>query len=185
MSPRISSRAGQDWRAGGLVLAAIAAAFLVVPALAGSSQPTAVEPSATSEWTSCPYFGFDPTFKNQEFVSTESVRTGFGGFVCSLQLPHGARVTAVEFHLLDQAPGGSDIGPCEVYRVKLDPPTGGRQRMAGPLSSSGSPGYVTVTDTSILRDTVNNRSYAYYASCLIQDSRSDLGIVGVSVRYKP
>ena len=181
------ARARSSWRAMGLILAF---ALLAGPALSGGGTAGVAAAATTARWASCPGVSFYPLFSDgydqASFYGTNEAhgRFGHGVLTCPLQLPPGATITAVKFHLYDSYPS-QNIGPCNLSRVKLDPPSGTIQSLAGPRSTSGAPGYVTLTDTSIERATVNNHYYAYYASCTLSFMSSDLGILGVSVRYVP
>jgi hypothetical protein len=105
---------------------------------------------------------------------------------CALSLPHGATVTTVKFHMIDGLPGQS-IDDCIVGRTRLDPPTGAWQRMAGPMSSGGpfDAGYVTRTDKTIAHSVINDRRFAYWASCEPSTANTGLLLYGVSVGYRP
>jgi hypothetical protein len=184
-------RARSSWRA--MVRAAVlvaVGALVVGPAVAPGGGVSVADAAATARWTSCPGVGFYPLFSDSYDPSSvygtnqQHGRFSHGVLSCELQLPSGATITAVEFHLFDGYPS-ADIGPCSLTRMKLDPPTGATQMLAGPRSTSGTPGYVTLTDTSIAYATVDNRYRAYYATCAMQALSSDLGILGVSVRYTP
>ena len=184
----LSRPAGPSWRAIVLVLAGVAAgAFLVGPALAGASQQAAIEASATARWASCPGLDFYPDRSGGVYgrgpTASGVVREADVNVVCGLSLPHGAKVTQVRFHLFDDDPSVDIVG-CDVHRVRLDPPTGESQRLAGPKGTTGTPGYVVRIDSSIAFPTVNNRYYAYYAECnLSQGLYENPGVVGVTVRY--
>ncbi len=68
--------------------------------------------------------------------------------------------------------------------MKLAPPDGSFQRLAGPLESGAafSDGYVVRTDTTITNAVIDNKKYAYFAECQAPTFQ-EMGVVGVTVLY--
>ncbi|MFN8623253.1 MAG: hypothetical protein U0869_21150 [Chloroflexota bacterium] len=174
-----------------LAAGSVLAVALVPPALA--TRPAAVAPAATvTGAASCPGVGFMPTGSGVQ-LSEDGVARYFTGFAatfrCPIQLPQGARVTAVRFSVNDGRPGTSaefSITDCQLQRGAIDPASSTVVTMAGPLSSGDQPGKVVLSDTSITGATVDNRRYAYWAQCSI--GGTDVAAVpvylyGVDIRY--
>jgi hypothetical protein len=162
-------------------VAALVAGPFVVTSWQSANQVDAAGGGAAS----CAGFGFYPSYYEDVYTSI-GVRRQAGPvslLFCALSLPHGKTVTSVKFQLFDESPAGG-ISGCYVSRVKLAPPDGSFQRLAGPLESGGSfaDGYVVRTDTSIINAVIDNKKFAYFAECQAPGVM-EMGVVGVSVFY--
>jgi hypothetical protein len=181
------SRAGLSWRAVGLTVTGILLGVLLASSGLARVIAVSVAPAATARWASCAGLGFYPRAEDLLYATVaDAAQSARDPIRCALSLPHGARVTAVKFHMSDFLVGEA-IDDCIVGRTRLNPPNGAWQRIAGPMSSGGpfDGGYVTRTDTSISLPVVNNGRYAYWASCEPSVANTGLLLYGVSVRYTP
>ncbi len=103
--------------------------------------------------------------------------SGSGALVAPVHLPHGAVVT--EFRVFFYDTSSSDM----TVSLDLQGMSGGYSTMAR-VSSSGAPGYMSETDTTISSATIDNLAYSYliYAFCPAWDG-GNLKIKGAVIRY--
>lgn len=104
--------------------------------------------------------------------------SGWGVMTAPVNLPHGALVTAVKFHFYDNSASNLTL---ELDRMPL--PGGSYVGMASAITS-GTPGYSSLTDTTIASATVDNTTGALliYVYCDAWDD-SNLRIMGVTITY--
>lgn len=188
MSSRLATRAGPSWRAVFLVLMGVAVGVVATQSGLASAGSGSVAPAAkTARWASCPSVAFYPVSGSDSYATAGTGRIGASArLYCGLSLPHGATITAARFHLFDND-NLYEVNDCAIVRIRLDPPDGTYQTLAGPLSSGVAfhGGYVTRGTTAIHHALVDDRLYAYLAQCAIGEHEDGLQIVGVSVRYTP
>jgi hypothetical protein len=103
--------------------------------------------------------------------------SGSGALVAPVHLPHGAVVTELRVFFYDNS--SSDM----TVSLDLQGMSGGYSTMAR-VSSSGAPGYMSETDTTITSATIDNLAYSYlvYAYCSAWDG-GNLKIKGAVIRY--
>ncbi len=103
-------------------------------------------------------------------------------FVCSVNIPDGATVTAVSFSLKDDHASQDD--QCSMWRTDLTTVIGNPGRpMAYGVMTSGMPGDVRLTDTTIDFPVIDNSRFAYLLSCFVGND-SDTGLYGAVVTYR-
>lgn len=113
---------------------------------------------------------------------SEKFRTGgdTGLFRCSVNLPNGASVTAARFSVEDTDP--TDV-TCELWRTNMVTGIGTETLMAD-ASSSGTPGSVQISDTTVESPLIDNAKFAYFAQCLVSGTTSAAGVYGANIQYK-
>jgi hypothetical protein len=176
-------RPGATWRTIAVLLAAILAGVIIGRLDVGGVASGAIEPATTAKWANCVGFGAYPHDGKVEWRSEAVFRNARANtfLFCPLSLPDGVTITAVKFHVNDEEEL-ADVGPCYVSRMQLDPPDGDYQRLAGPRSTTGTPGYTVLTDSTIQHGVVDNRYFAYWGECTMTGD-DDMGVVAISVRY--
>jgi len=102
-----------------------------------------------------------------------------GRFRCSVELPHGATVTAARFSVEDA--DATDVA-CRLVRTNMAASIGTEANMAS-ASTTGTPGAVRIEDTSINSALVDNAQYSYFAQCDVPGTNTDSGIYGVNIEY--
>ena len=139
--------------------------------------------SYTRHWT-CPGLGFVPDDSsaawniggNFEIQGTAGVR-----FQCPVDLPEGAVVTAVEWRIRDtDATPNADAGELQMFRGSLAAPFGAVTEMADAGETSGAPGDVVLSDTTIEAATIDNDSFAYFVRTFLNGPPS---LWGATITY--
>ena len=105
--------------------------------------------------------------------------TNFATFRCSVNLPHGARVIAVNFGVRDLEAASNVF--CFMFRTNMTAAIGTETLMAS-VNTNGTPENVRISTTSITGPVIDNQNFAYYLSCSA-GANSNLGLYGGIVRY--
>jgi hypothetical protein len=114
------------------------------------------------------------------WVGSRLFRTGGPDlFRCNADLPDGALVTSVSWSVHDTT--GSAVS-CSMWRTNMVASIGAETNMAS-ASSSGTPGGVQITDSSVGSATIDNSNYAYFTQCSLGGTTSAMGLYGVNIAY--
>ena len=105
------------------------------------------------------------------------LKSGSGGLVAPVHLPHGAVVTSVKAYFYDNLV--SDIS-LTLDRHDLAFPI--YERMAA-VTLSGISANGNVTDSTISRATISNQNYSYLVTAFSNGWNGDLRIIGVVITY--
>jgi hypothetical protein len=103
--------------------------------------------------------------------------TGCHALVAPVHLPHGATVTSFKIFFNDSSAGNLRVW---LYKQFL---TGGGYSSLAYLETSGTPGYSSLTNSSISSPTVSNTSTSYHVYVYSCDWDSNLRIKGALVTY--
>ena len=133
---------------------------------------------------SCAGTAWESAFGGTVYDTTASLKFRTGGtsamFRCSVELPHGATVTAARFSVKDSDPVEDLL--CELWRTDMTVTVGDESPLAS-VSTSGSLGKVQISDTTITNAVVDNANYAYFAFCEVPSSTNAAGIYGANIEY--
>ena len=102
-----------------------------------------------------------------------------GTFRCSVEIPHGATITAVRFSVVDS--DATDV-TCRLDRTNMAASIGTEVHMAN-VSTSGSPGAVRLEDLTINSPVVDNAQYSYFAQCSVEGTTIATGVYGANIEY--
>jgi len=122
------------------------------------------------------------SYANQSYVSGGGMggayilQSGFGSMVAPVQIPHGAVVTRMVAFFNDES-----VEDLSVSLSGLNLIAGGYSVLAK-VSSTGSSGYSSATDTTINNATINNEKYGYNIQAFA-DSWTNLRVMGVVIYY--
>ena len=105
------------------------------------------------------------------------ITTGSNSLVASADLPHGAVVTRLTVYFNDTSSYDMNV---TLYRLSL---TGNAYSQLAELSSSGTSGYYSLTDTTISNPTINNIGYGYLINAYSANWNSSLKIMGAYIAY--
>jgi hypothetical protein len=134
---------------------------------------------------SCAGTGWESAFGGTIYTTSASLKYRTGGdspamFRCSVELPHGATVTAARFSVKD-SDAVEDL-LCELWRTNMVASIGTEANLAS-VSTSGTPGSVQIFDTSVDNALIDNANYSYFAFCEVPSSTSAAGIYGANIEY--
>jgi hypothetical protein len=102
-------------------------------------------------------------------------------FICSVHIPDGARVSAVSFSVTDT--NATQDNQCSMWRTDLTAVIGNTgPPMAYDVTTSGTPGNVRITDTTIDFPVIDNSRFSYFLSCFVGND-ADTGLSGATVAY--
>jgi hypothetical protein len=102
-----------------------------------------------------------------------------GTFRCSVEIPHGATITAIRFSVVDSDP--TDVA-CRLDRTNMAASIGTEVHMAS-VTTSGTPGAVQLEDIAINSPVVDNAQYSYFAQCSVEGSTINAGVYGANIEY--
>jgi hypothetical protein len=102
-----------------------------------------------------------------------------GTFRCSVEIPHGATITAVRFSVVDSDP--TDV-TCRLDRTNMAASIGDEVHMAS-AATTGTPGAVRIEDLTINSPVVDNAQYSYFAQCSIDGTTIAAGVYGANIEY--
>jgi hypothetical protein len=102
-----------------------------------------------------------------------------GTFRCSVEIPHGATITAVRFSVVDSDP--TDV-TCRLDRTNMAASIGTEVHMAS-ATTTGTPGAVRIEDLSINSPVVDNAQYSYFAQCSVEGTTIATGVYGANIEY--
>ena len=102
-----------------------------------------------------------------------------GTFRCSVEIPHGATITAVRFSVVDSDP--TDV-TCRLDRTNMAASIGTEVHMAS-ATTTGTPGAVRIEDLSINSAVVDNAQYSYFAQCSVEGTTIATGVYGANIEY--
>ena len=102
-----------------------------------------------------------------------------GTFRCSVEIPHGATITAVRFSVVDSDP--TDV-TCRLDRTNMAASIGDEVHMAS-AATTGTPGAVRIEDLTINSPVVDNAQYSYFAQCSVEGTTIAAGIYGANIEY--
>jgi hypothetical protein len=183
-----------------LAVGAVLGAAVVAPVAAKIARPTAEALAAGQEIvytraSSCAGLDFYPTDDLTYWDNNGTLRVrradrfaGQGVFRCDPGLPHGARVTKVQFTIYDNAAeaGWGYIDQCQLLRSGLTVATAQTYQVLGEVPATGdlaTPGVVRYTDTTIDYATIDNTKFGYWLACHLESAGNDVGIFGANVIY--
>jgi hypothetical protein len=135
---------------------------------------------------SCEGTAWENGFSWKDYAVDESGKHGVGSdpptmFLCSVNVPDGARVTEVSFAVRDVHPT-QDVR-CSMWRTDLTTLIGNSPRMANEVMTSGTPGDVRITDTTIDHPVIDNFRFAYVLTCFVGNDLGT-GLYGAVVTYR-
>ena len=107
--------------------------------------------------------------------------TGNELFRCNLNVPHGATLTDVAFSVRDTDNTGNDV-TCQLWRTNMAASVGTELNMAS-VATTGAPGSVRISDTTINQATIDNANYAYFMQCRTESGSSTNAFFGANVTY--
>ena len=102
-----------------------------------------------------------------------------GTFRCSVEIPHGATITAVRFSVVDSDP--TDV-TCRLDRTNMAASIGTEVHMAS-ATTTGTPGAVRIEDLTINSPVVDNAQYSYFAQCSVEGTTIATGVYGANIEY--
>jgi hypothetical protein len=133
---------------------------------------------------SCAGTAWESAFGGTVYYTTASLKYRTGGdsalFACSVEVPDGSTITAARFSVKDTDAVEELL--CELWRTNMVTSVGTESNMAS-VSTSGSPGKVQISDTSIANAVVDNGNYSYFALCEVPSSTSAAGVYGANIEY--
>jgi hypothetical protein len=103
-----------------------------------------------------------------------------GTFRCSVEIPHGATITAVRFSVVDSDP--TDV-TCRLDRTNMAASIGTEVHMAS-VTTAGTPGAVRIEDITINSPLVDNAQYSYFAQCSVEGTTIATGVYGANIQYR-
>jgi hypothetical protein len=134
---------------------------------------------------SCAGTAWESVLEGTLFETSASLKYRTGGttpaiFRCSAQLPHGATVQAVRFTVKDSDP--TDV-TCSLWRTDMTTTIGTDPPEMAIAATTGTPGAVQISDTSVADAVVNNARYSYFLQCDDHGSTASAGIYGANIEY--
>ena len=137
-----------------------------------------------TSYFSCAGTAWESAFGGTVYDTTASLKFRTGGtsgmFRCSVELPHGATVTAARFSVKD-SDAVEDL-LCELWRTNMVVSIGDEANLAS-VSTTGTPGKVQISDTSVTNAVIDNANYSYFAFCEVPSSTNAAGIYGANIEY--
>ncbi len=133
---------------------------------------------------SCAGTAFENAFSWTGYAVQDSLKYGDGAFAptlfrCSVDIPDGATVTEVSFAVKDTHPS-QDV-QCSMWRRDLTA-FGESPPMAYEVITSGTPGDVRISDTTIQQAVIDNAKFSYFVQCWVGND-SETGLYGAVVTY--
>jgi hypothetical protein len=133
---------------------------------------------------SCAGTAFENAFGWNDYAVQDSLKFGVGAFPptlfrCSVDIPDGATVTEVSFAVKDTHPS-QDV-QCSMWRRNLTA-FGESPPMAYDVMTSGTPGDVRISDTTIQQPVIDNGKFSYSVQCWVGND-SATGLYGAVVTY--
>jgi hypothetical protein len=133
---------------------------------------------------SCSGSAWESAFGGTTYITSASLKYRTGGdsalFACSVEVPDGSTITAARFSIKD-SDAVEDL-LCELWRTSMVTSVGTEASMAS-VSTSGSPGKVQISDTTVANAVVDNANYSYFAFCEVPSSTDAAGIYGANIEY--
>ena len=135
---------------------------------------------------SCAGTAWESVLEGTLFETSGSLKYRTGGttpaiFRCSAQLPHGATVQAVRFTVKD-SDAIHDV-TCSLWRTDMTTTIGTDPPEMATVETTGTPGAVQLSDTSVTEAVVNNARYSYFLQCDEMGSNANAGIYGANIEY--
>jgi hypothetical protein len=168
-------------RLGGLAATAFVQTSALPPA------PGAPLPGQTGSLAgnfSCAGSAWESAVSTGTYAITGSEKHGTAGaplFRCSVALPDGVAITAVNFAVRDANP--TDNADCDLYRTNMVTAVGGELLMANATTAGlVAPGNVQIGDTTVVEPTVDNGNYSYFVQCRT-GADSTTGVFGATLTY--
>lgn len=115
------------------------------------------------------------------YGTINSLKYGSGQFRCSVTIPDGASMTAVNFAVHDSN-ATSDVSRCELWRTQMTGSVGLEEALAAAPNTSGSPGDTTLT-AAVANGLVDNAAYSYFVQCTPGAADPSTGIYGATIAY--
>jgi hypothetical protein len=104
-----------------------------------------------------------------------------GVFFCSADIPDGARVTEVSFSVKDSHQS-YDVS-CGMWRASMKTQLGDGVPMTGEVVTTGTPGDVRISDTTVDFPVIDNSRFSYLLGCSVGADRA-IGLYGAVVTYR-
>ncbi len=124
------------------------------------------------------------SWKDYSFAGVGKIGTGTFPptyFICSVNIPDGARVTEVSFSVWDEHASQDD--QCSMWRTDLTTVIGNTgPPMAYGVMTSGTPGSVRLSDTTIDFPVIDNSRFSYLLACFVGNDIGT-GLHGATVTY--
>jgi hypothetical protein len=134
---------------------------------------------------SCAGTGFENSSSAAGYSLDVALKHGTGPaparFRCSVNIPDGAKVTAVSFSVKDTH--ASEDDECSMWRTNMTTAIGAETAMADGLTTSGTPADVRLIDTTIEDAVIDNDSYSYFLQCQVGTDNAT-GLYGAIVTYR-
>jgi hypothetical protein len=130
---------------------------------------------------SCAGTAWESAFSTAAYTTNGSLKQGNGAttlFRCSVDAPSGATVTAVSFAVRDTGAQGNS---CSMWRTNMTTSVGVETLMAD-AATSGTPGNVRISDTTVNQPLIDNDNFTYFVQCFVGPD-STTGVFGAIVTY--
>jgi hypothetical protein len=136
-------------------------------------------------YSSCAGSAWESVLDGTIFQTSNSLKYRTGGttpavFRCGVQLPHGATITAARFSVKDS--DATDV-TCSLWRTDMVSDIGSDSPNMASVSTTGTPGDVQISDTTIANGVVDNGQYSYFVQCDDLGSTASVGIYGANIEY--
>jgi hypothetical protein len=137
---------------------------------------------------SCAGTAWESVLEGTTFETSGSLKYRTGGpatalFRCNAQLPEGATVQAARFTVKDgDATVGNDV-TCSLWRTDMTTTIGTDPPEMALAATSGAPGAVQISDTTVTDALVDNAKYSYFLQCDDVGSTTSIGIYGANIEY--
>jgi hypothetical protein len=134
---------------------------------------------------SCAGTAWESVLEGTIFQTSNSLKYRTGGttpavFRCGVQLPHGATITAARFSVKDS--DATDV-TCSLWRTDMVTDIGSDNPSMASATTTGTPGNVQISDTSVTNAMVDNGQYSYFVQCDDLGSTASVGIYGANIEY--
>ena len=134
---------------------------------------------------SCAGTAWESALEGTTYQTSNSLKYRTGGatpavFRCSVQVPHGATITAARFSVKDS--DATDV-TCSLWRTDMVSSIGSDSPSMASASTTGTPGNVQIFDTTVTNAVVDNGQYSYFVQCDDLGSTASVGIYGANIEY--
>ncbi|UCC45693.1 MAG: hypothetical protein JSU65_07170, partial [Candidatus Zixiibacteriota bacterium] len=117
-------------------------------------------------------------YRNSNYI--RNATTGYWNLFAQVSLPDGASVTRVKATYYDNE--ASYFGKMELFKVYMV--TGSEIKMAE-MQTSGTPGMTTISDASIVSESISNDGYNYYliSTMSFSTTNTNMRLYGAEIEY--
>lgn len=121
--------------------------------------------------------GSNVAYFNTYACGGANITSGGGALVAPVHLPHGAVVTEFKVFFNDTSANDMDVS---LYRHAL---SGCGYSGVAAVTSSGTAGYYSISDTSILNNVIDNTQFSYHVNAFSDAWDPNLKIKGAVITY--